>query len=431
MTMEEISYSENAGSLDEIYKKHRLHAESEMSSILSSTYSTPQGAFEDFVEEAEKKLMFNFDAFVSRSGHSLSSDLISISSSRKSKPQAADYMQLTQADDGYLRMIGERADKRIRIEIKEGEAKSLSIALANFRAPLVSKIEIILRKNAKLKLFAMFVSDQKKDSLNASSTSIVAEKGASAEINMLHNEDAYTYAMHFSSTSLDQDSHVSFNSAYVGSKSCIARNYASLRGERSSFSLSSSLAMSKEQKFDIFNSSSNSGAGSSYSGDAHVILSGSSLGFVKDMSGIAPNAKGANAYIKERAIVVGARARISMLPDMSINENDVKATHSAASAPIDEENLFYLMSKGISRSVAESMILEGFIADNLSKIQDPIARSIILSHLHEKVLSGEFGKVIETSSAGAWANASSSKEMFDGSSKYSGQEAEQASLSGI
>ncbi|MGC8622709.1 MAG: SufB/SufD family protein [Candidatus Micrarchaeia archaeon] len=426
MSMEEISYAENTASLNELYKRHTLSEKAEISGILAGSYNSTPGAFEDFAEDAEEKLMINFDAFVCKNGHMISSDAIKISNAGKSKPlhESIPYM-LSSSDSEYLTMLKEKVDKRIEIEINEGENQSLSIALSNFKSPIVSNIEIVAGKNSNLKLFVLFLSEQKRASLNASSLRVVAEAGASAEINILHNEDENTHALHFSSFSLEDRSSLLLNSTYIGSKSSIVRNFASLRGEHSNFRSSSSIVLSQEQKIDMFNSSLNLGIGSSYFGDVHAILSGNSLGFVKDMSSIAPNSKGASAYIKERAIMASQKARISLLPDMSINENDVKATHSAASAPIEEESLFYLMSKGLPRIVAESMILEGFVSDNISTIIDPIARSIILSHLHAKVISGEFGKLVNNSTAGAWSNTNAKKEMFEGGAKYSGQEKEQ------
>ncbi|MEM3227345.1 MAG: SufD family Fe-S cluster assembly protein [Candidatus Micrarchaeaceae archaeon] len=419
-------FNENGNALrsdnDQLYKKYRLSIEKEMRRILAGEYHIHSGALEDFAEEVEKKLMLNFDAFISTGSHVLSNASVKISKKSRSSSATQQFHSgaLSSADLEYIKLAESTSPEHVGVEIGDGESKSIQLAFANFHAPLISKIDVAVHSGASLKLLEFFISNSNnKPSAAISMGKVVAEAGSTVEINVLCNEDASTHAMHFTELSLAQGARVKLNTAYIGSASCIARNHASIVGSSAYFELNSILLASGSQKFDIFNSSLNSGKESAYLGDMRAVVSGESTSFLKDMSSISPNANGVKAYIKERAIIVGERARISMLPDMSINENNVKATHSAASAPIDEESLFYLMSKGMPRELAESTVLEGFLSDSVSRIDDAAAKSLIMAHLNEKIKTGRFGVPIARSLGGAWLTQhnSSMPEMFEGGAK--------------
>jgi Fe-S cluster assembly protein SufD len=65
---------------------------------------------------------------------------------------------------------------------------------------------------------------------------------------------------------------------------------------------------------------------------------------------------------------VADRAPAHTIPELEILNNDVQCSHAAVSAPLDDKELFYLMSRGISPSAARSMLVQGFFEDALSRI---------------------------------------------------------------
>ena len=115
--------------------------------------------------------------------------------------------------------------------------------------------------------------------------------------------------------------------------------------------------------------------------------------------------------------------RMYELPDMSVDENDVKATHSSAMSPIDAEAMFYLMSKGIDGREVRKLIVTGFFADSLSMIEDCAAREIAMSLIREKLRDKTFGKIPKIDTADMWiaGHRHSGEDMFKGHYKYGKQ----------
>ena len=68
-----------------------------------------------------------------------------------------------------------------------------------------------------------------------------------------------------------------------------------------------------------------------------------------------------NSFLTEKILLLSDEARAEAVPDLEIESDDVKCSHAATISKIPEEQLFYLMSRGLSKFEGESMIVEGFL----------------------------------------------------------------------
>ena len=91
------------------------------------------------------------------------------------------------------------------------------------------------------------------------------------------------------------------------------------------------------------------------------ILRDRSRSLFKGMIRIKERASKSNSYLSGRSILLDKDAKSDAIPGLEIFTNDVKATHSASVAQIDEEQIFYLGTRCLSRSEAERTIVEGFL----------------------------------------------------------------------
>ena len=66
-------------------------------------------------------------------------------------------------------------------------------------------------------------------------------------------------------------------------------------------------------------------------------------------------------YQQEHALLCGERAKAMLIPNLEIANNEVQCSHGATVSKIDEEQLFYLTSRGIAQKEAEKMLIEGFL----------------------------------------------------------------------
>jgi len=82
---------------------------------------------------------------------------------------------------------------------------------------------------------------------------------------------------------------------------------------------------------------------------------------------IAKQAQQSNAYQSNRNMLLSKTAHADSIPNLEIEANDVRCTHGAAVAPVDEEQLFYLMSRGLPLAEARQLIVEGFFEPVLDR----------------------------------------------------------------
>jgi Fe-S cluster assembly protein SufD len=84
---------------------------------------------------------------------------------------------------------------------------------------------------------------------------------------------------------------------------------------------------------------------------------------------VRPGAQKTDAMQTSRNIVLSEHAKADAIPNLEIEANDVKCGHAASVGPVEEETLFYLESRGISRDEAERLIVTGFFQEVLDRVQ--------------------------------------------------------------
>ena len=85
---------------------------------------------------------------------------------------------------------------------------------------------------------------------------------------------------------------------------------------------------------------------------------------------IQKNGKGAKAYLKQDILNLGKQTNIKTNPHLEIKNNDVKAGHSASISNLNPDDLFYFASRGIDKNKARKILMQGFIKEQLEKIND-------------------------------------------------------------
>ena len=93
------------------------------------------------------------------------------------------------------------------------------------------------------------------------------------------------------------------------------------------------------------------------------------------------NAQHTDAGQVFRNLLLSPSSRAEAIPELEVLANEVAAAHGAASAPINKEQLHYLMSRGLSEQEATSMIVEGFLVDSFSGLDSDHVREAMQTRL--------------------------------------------------
>jgi Fe-S cluster assembly protein SufD len=95
--------------------------------------------------------------------------------------------------------------------------------------------------------------------------------------------------------------------------------------------------------------------------------------------------KNANAYQTLKGIIMSDEARVEVNPILLIDEYDVQAGHGATIGKIEEQALYYLQSRGLTRSEAERLIINGFIKPIIDEIDDEVLKDRFMERVHARI----------------------------------------------
>jgi Fe-S cluster assembly protein SufD len=96
-------------------------------------------------------------------------------------------------------------------------------------------------------------------------------------------------------------------------------------------------------------------------------------------------AAGTNAFQTNRNLVLTEGAHADSVPNLEIEENDVRCSHASAVGPIDEDQRYYLESRGVPPAVADRLIVLGFFDEVLERTPVAGLREVLRGAVAEKL----------------------------------------------
>src|SRR5437763_1549019 len=105
----------------------------------------------------------------------------------------------------------------------------------------------------------------------------------------------------------------------------------------------------------------------------------------RGMIKVEKDAQKTNAYQENRNLMLSEQAHADSIPGLEIEANDVRCTHGATISPVNRDELFYAMARGISRGEAERLIVRGFFTDVLNRIELEPVREAVTDALEARI----------------------------------------------
>ena len=100
---------------------------------------------------------------------------------------------------------------------------------------------------------------------------------------------------------------------------------------------------------------------------------------------VAPEAAGTNAFQTNRNIKLSEDAWAESVPNLEIENNEVRCSHASTVGPIDEDQRFYLESRAVPTDVAERLVVAGFLAEVIEGMPVPAVAPALRSAVEAKL----------------------------------------------
>ncbi len=214
-------------------------------------------------------------------------------------------------------------------------------------------------------------------------TQIELDKSADLDHHKLQHEQ--TDSLHVASTHIDQKDSSEFRSHYFSFGSLMARNEINcmLDGEEIVATLNGLYMPTGEQLMDcrtrIDHAKPNCNTYELYKG----ILDDHAKGVFNGKIFVHQDAQKTDAKQSNQALLLSDDAVVNTKPQLEIYADDVKCTHGATIGELDENALYYLRSRGVSKNLARKMLIFAFANDVVQGVEIPAVRQ----HLETILLS--------------------------------------------
>src|SRR6266567_4016935 len=166
----------------------------------------------------------------------------------------------------------------------------------------------------------------------------------------------------------EKDGSTTWVTADLGSKVTLANVGADMGGNGSAAELVGIFFTDHDQRYSINTLSLHDAVSTNAETLVKGVLTDESRVEFDGMIRIRPRAQQTASFLSAHTLLLGRKCRAEAIPGLEIGANDVRASHGATTGQIDEEQLFYLMVRGIPRAEAERIIVQGFFEPVLQRI---------------------------------------------------------------
>jgi len=115
------------------------------------------------------------------------------------------------------------------------------------------------------------------------------------------------------------------------------------------------------------------------------VVSGESKGVYQGKIYVKDIAQKTDAYQLSKAILLSENSEFDSKPELEIYADDVKCSHGSSSGSIDEESIYYLMSRGLNKIESTKLLVEGFLSESIDTIKSTAIKKFLQTKLTSQI----------------------------------------------
>ena len=264
------------------------------------------------------------------------------------------------------------------------------IVFSDKEQSIFNHVTIQVGKNAKFNFIENYVNNQREDKAPFSLVSeVVAHEGAQINYSSITNQPGEKRGTILRRGLTYRDSLINWNVAAMDEADVYHDNTTNILGDGSEANLKIVTLGVKEQKTYFNSEVVNQGLSSKGDILQHGVLLDRSHIVFNGVGFIVKGATGSNAYQSSRMLTLSSEAKADANPMLLIDENDVMAGHGASLGRIDEEQLYYLQSRGLTRKESSRLLVHGFLSPVISELTVDKIKELVTILIDEKINNNE------------------------------------------
>ena len=270
----------------------------------------------------------------------------------------------------------------VRVTVKENYSLNKPLIIYNITTKnlkstaLNLKTDIILEKNSSLKLINLFDDNSENNFINIVQNFDIAQD-AILKNYKIDNKKNSNIKYCYNNINLEKNS-ISENFIFSkGSKFIKNEINCNLNDEYSSAFINGIINLTNSQHHEIKTNINHLAENTKSYQLIKSVLNDNAKGIYQGKIYVDSKAQKTNGYQLSKALLLNENTEFDGKPELEIYADDVKCSHGATSGNLDEDAIFYLMSRGLSKQQSKELLINGFLLDAVEKITDSEIKDLI------------------------------------------------------
>ena len=273
----------------------------------------------------------------------------------------------------------------LKVNCQDKKEITLEFNLSEENQNLVDNILIDASENAVSTIVIKYTSDRKGKFYHNGQIRVVSKNNSNLNIiflNLLNKEtDNYVSIENV----LDENSTVKYTIVDFGGKNSVTNYYTNLKGENSNNDINTIYLGTDNQLLDLNYIVEVYGKKSSVNMNLKGAIKDKSKKHFKGTIDFKKDCKKAKGDENEYCTILSDTAKSISLPVLLCTEEDIEGNHGTASGKVDEKQLFYLMTRGLSLKEAQKLIVRGQFNEIIENIPDENIRDMVVEQIEQKL----------------------------------------------
>tara|TARA_Y100000590_G_scaffold327563_1_gene371894 strand:+ start:258 stop:1517 length:1260 start_codon:yes stop_codon:yes gene_type:complete len=270
----------------------------------------------------------------------------------------------------------------LKIVIKKNYSLKKPVILYNITNDKITstninqRLDIVLEENSALNLINFFSDFSSNNFINIYHDFKV-KKNSILKNYKIDNKENSNIKYFYNNIELDQNSLVENFILSSGSKFIKNEINCNLKEQYASAFVSGIIKLSNLQQHEIKTNINHLAENTKSYQLIKSVLNENSKGVFQGKIFVDSKAQKTDGYQLSKAILLNKNAEFDGKPELEIYADDVKCSHGSTSGSLDEDSVFYLMSRGLSNNEAKKLLINGFMLDVIEKITDIKIKKLI------------------------------------------------------
>ena len=238
------------------------------------------------------------------------------------------------------------------------------------------RLDFLLEKNSSLKIIDMFNDKSEKNFINIFYNFELNQDSIlkNYKIDKIENNN-----IKYSYNNIEQDTNSISETFVLSSGSNFTKNEfnCNLNGKYSSAFINGIISLKKIQHHEIKSNINHLIDNTKSYQLIKSVLEQDSKGVYQGKIFVNSKAQKTDGYQLSKAILLNETSEFNAKPELEIYADDVKCSHGSASGSLNENSIFYLMSRGLNYREAKELLINGFLLDVVEKITDSEVKNLI------------------------------------------------------